>query len=189
MKRILLASQSPRRVELIRYITDDFTAVSSDVDETFDPALSCEDNTMHAAYLKAAAQRHMLEEGYDLIVGADTCVYACGEVLGKPKDAADAFRMLRMLSGRTHSVFTGVCIISPEQTLTFSEETRVTFRDLSDGEILRYIETGEPNDKAGAYAIQGGARIFIERIGGNYENVVGLPATKLYEVIRDVFGN
>ncbi|MBR2780530.1 MAG: septum formation protein Maf [Eubacteriaceae bacterium] len=188
MKRIVLASRSPRRTELMKYITEDFTAVSPDVEESFIEGASWEDNAMHVSYLKAKAVSETDSPEYDVIIAADTTVVLDDEVMGKPSDEADAKRMLSMLSGRTHSVYTGVCIITKKRTLTFCEETLVTFRRISDREMDDYIATGEPMDKAGAYGIQGRGRIFVEKIDGNYENVMGLPLTRLMEVLSGMGG-
>ncbi|MGN1202566.1 MAG: Maf family protein, partial [Eubacterium sp.] len=117
--------------------------------------------------------------GIDTIIGADTVVAVGGKILGKPKDRNDAFEMLKMLSGKYHSVFTGVTVIKPECTDTFSVETRVKFFDLTDKEINSYIDTGEPFDKAGGYGIQGKGSLLVEKIDGDYFNVVGLPISKL----------
>ncbi|MBO4360861.1 MAG: septum formation protein Maf [Eubacteriaceae bacterium] len=183
MKRIVLASRSPRRAELMKYITEDFAAVSPDADETFPEGASWEDCVMHVSCMKAKAASEIKDLGWDLIVAADTCVVLGDEVMGKPADEADAKRMLTELSGATHSVYTGVCLMSREHTVSFAEETRVSFREIAQKEIERYIATGEPMDKAGAYGIQGRGRVFVERIEGNYENVMGLPLTKLAVIL------
>ena len=115
----------------------------------------------------------------DIVIGADTVVAVDGRILGKPSDRLQAAEMLRILSGRYHSVFTGVTIIKPEKTVTFSVETRVKFFDLSESEINNYTATGECDDKAGAYGIQGKGSLFVEKIDGDYFNVVGLPISKL----------
>lgn len=119
-----------------------------------------------------------------VIVAADTVVVAAGEVLGKPRDDADAARMLRALSGTAHEVWTGVSIVGPHESRSIAVCTRVIFRGLSDGEIARYVAGGEPRDKAGAYAIQGGAAGFVTRIEGSYTNVVGLPLAETLEALR-----
>ena len=189
MRKAILASASPRRVELMNYIPLEFTCEAADIDETFSNKLSVEDNVMHTAYLKAKAvyDKHGLSNA-DYVISADTVVSKDGLVLGKPKDEKDAFRMLELLSGSQHSVFSGVCIISKEKTLTFCDETIVDFRELSKKEIENYIKTKEPTDKAGAYAIQGYARIFVKEIIGNYENVMGLPISRLYDILKREFG-
>lgn len=186
MRKTVLASRSPRRMELMKYITEDFTAVAPDADESFLEGASFEDSVMHVSYMKAKAASEMPGLEYDLIIAADTCVVLGDEVMGKPSDEQDARRMLSMLSGRTHSVFTGVCLMGRDNTVTFCEETLVTFRKLGEREIADYIASGEPMDKAGAYGIQGRGRIFVERIEGNYENVMGLPLTRLAEVLSSL---
>ena len=186
MKKIVLASRSPRRIELMKYITEDFTAVSPDVEESFIAGAAAEDNAMHVSYLKARAASVIPSLEWDIIIAADTSVVLEDELMGKPSDPSDAKRMLAMLSGRTHSVFTGVCVITRHRTLTFCEETLVTFRRLGEKEMDDYIATGEPMDKAGAYGIQGRGRVFVEKIDGNYENVMGLPLTKLIEVLSSL---
>ena len=122
----------------------------------------------------------------ETVIGADTVVSIDGEILGKPHDEADAWRMLELLSGRTHSVFTGVAVISNGKLTTFAEETRVTFFTLDDREIARYIAAGEPFDKAGAYGIQGAGALLVKGIEGDYYNVMGLPAGRLYRLLKSL---
>ena len=122
----------------------------------------------------------------ETVIGADTVVSIDGEILGKPHDEADAWRMLELLSGRTHSVFTGVAVISNGKLTTFAEETRVTFFPLDDREIARYIAAGEPFDKAGAYGIQGAGALLVKGIEGDYYNVMGLPAGRLYRLLKSL---
>lgn len=121
-----------------------------------------------------------------LVIAADTIVWADGEVLGKPKTEADAVRMLRMLSGRSHKVFTGLCVMGDGKKLSEAEETEVCFRTLSEEEINAYVATGEPMDKAGAYGIQGKASVFVEGIKGDYYNVMGLPLCRLGEILKSI---
>ena len=168
-------------------MTDDLVCVSQDADESFDENMSVEDNTMHAAYMKAKQAEGWLKEGRELVVAADTVVVLDGNVLGKPRSREEAEDMLLSLSGRTHSVITGVCVLSEERSVTFADTTLVTFRSLTPEMIKAYIDSGEPMDKAGAYGIQGRGRLFVEKIEGNYENVVGLPLTRLTEVIETCF--
>ena len=172
---IVLASKSPRRQELIRLITDDFTVASADADETLPCPMSPSDAVMYQSEIKARP----LADGKNTVIGADTVVALEGSILGKPKDKDDAFRMLRSLSGKTHSVYTGVTIIKGEKTDTFFEKTDVEFYDLSDEGIADYISTGEPMDKAGAYGIQGYGALLVKKISGDFFNVVGLPVGKL----------
>lgn len=188
MKKVILASQSPRRAELIQYLPVEYEIISADIDETFANEMTITENIMRIAYKKAAKVKQLYQDNdYDFIISADTAVCYNDIVMGKPKDEEDAHFMLKTLSGDTHSVYTGICVLSKEKTLTFYEETLVTFRSLTDEEILNYIATKEPMDKAGAYGIQGYAKLFVEEIRGNYENVIGLPIAKLYEVLKTKF--
>lgn len=183
MKKIILASASPRRSELLKKHNIDFTVLVSSADETNigeSPKQIAEAN----AYLKAKAVYDSLENKENIIViGADTVVALGDTIYGKPKDKADAVNMLNTLSGKEHSVITGVAIIKNEngevEVLKPSEETFVKFKALTDEEIEDYTNTNEPYDKAGSYAIQGEAGRFIFGIKGDLENVIGLPAGKI----------
>ena len=177
MSRIILASKSPRRQELIGNITPDFTVVVSEVDEVLPEGIVPEEVPVYLAGIKAQA----VAEKYprDIVIGADTVVILDGEVLGKPRDAADAERMLTELSGRTHIVITGCAVIVNGKKRSFSEVTSVEFYPLSRKEIADYIATGEPFDKAGAYGIQGRGSVLVRRIEGDFFNVVGLPVARL----------
>jgi septum formation protein len=170
---LVLASASPRRQELLRNAGIAFVVQAADIDERPREGETPRECAERLAREKALA----VAEAYpgDRILGADTVVAVDGEILGKPRDAGDAARMLRMLSGRVHEVITGVCVVEPGASETRSESTLVTMNELSDEEIRDYIATGEPMDKAGAYAIQGRAGRWIPRIEGDYSNVVGLP--------------
>ena len=186
---IYLASQSPRRSELLACAGISFEAVSSTYEERpNDEAETPDVYVMRQAEGKAFAAN--IPDGECLlVVGADTIVSAGGEVLGKPKDEADAARMLRILSGTSHEVLTGVSFRTvrdgaSDRVDTICVRTRVFFRRLSDDEIAAYVVTGEPLDKAGAYAIQGRAAAFVERIEGSYTNVVGLPLAEVYEYLE-----
>jgi septum formation protein len=170
---VVLASSSPRRVELLKKLFDDFEVLPADIEEheqIRDPkrlavALACE---------KAHAVAEMRPNS--LVIGADTVVAIGDELLGKPLNVSDAIRMLSCLSGMTHRVCTGVCVVAPGgDRVDFVEETHVTFREIAGDEIEQYVATGEPMDKAGAYAIQGGAAKFVASVEGDYDNVVGLP--------------
>ncbi|WP_209121977.1 nucleoside triphosphate pyrophosphatase [Alkalihalobacillus sp. BA299] len=173
MKPFILASGSPRRKELLEQAKISFTAQTSDVDETIDPALSPEDLVQSLALQKAAA---VFEVNKDAVVlGADTIVVLAGQVLGKPNDREHARGMLRALSGKKHSVLTGVSILSDRLKKTFFVETRVQFWELTNEEIERYLDTNEPFDKAGAYGIQGFGATLVAHIEGDYFSVVGLP--------------
>lgn len=172
---LILASKSPRRRELLSLITTDFEIKSADVDETLPEGISPQEAVLHLSKIKAEP----FNNGIDTIIGADTVVAVDGKILGKPADRQQAAEMLKSLSGKYHSVFTGVTVIKPEQSVTFSVETKVKFFDLSDEEIYSYIATGECDDKAGAYGIQGKGSLLVEKIDGDYFNVVGLPISKL----------
>ncbi len=172
---LILASQSPRRRELLKYITEEFKAVAADADETLPDGVTPQEAVLYLSKIKAAPFR----SDTDTVIGADTVVAVDGAILGKPQDARDAAQMLRLLSGREHSVFTGVTLLKGEKELSFFTETKVTFFPLSDAEIEKYIATGEPMDKAGAYGIQGYGSLLVEKIDGDYFNVVGLPISKL----------
>ncbi len=174
---LILASASPRRRELLAQIGLEFTVVTADIDET---PLPGEVHTVYTLRLAEAKARAVLELHVDAtVIGADTTVAVDGELLGKPRDAADAVRMLRLLSGRAHQVTTAIAVLSSDQTLTAAETTDVFFSTMREDEIAAYVATGEPMDKAGAYAIQGRAAQWIPRIEGDYSNVVGLPLARL----------
>lgn len=174
---VVLASQSPRRKELLNYITDEFSVIPSDYEEVLPEGLKTEDVPIFLAAQKAldVSKSHPDE----LVIGCDTVVILGETILGKPKDKLEAFNMLSLLSGRTHKVISGVCLCLKGKTMSFSEETEVKFYDLSELEILSYIETNSPMDKAGSYGIQDGGALFVESINGDYYNVMGLPVAKL----------
>jgi septum formation protein len=184
LEPLVLASGSPRRREILRSVGWAFEAIAADVDETLRKGEVAEDYVLRLAGEKAGAVAALRPFG--LVLGADTVVVIDGDILGKPRDADDARRMLRCLSGRWHEVLTGVSIIRAESGKRLSElaRTRVRFAEMSEEEIDWYIATGEPMDKAGAYAIQGHASLFIEAIDGEYWNVVGLPVRLIYELVR-----
>jgi nucleoside triphosphate pyrophosphatase len=169
---LILASQSPRRAEILRQAGIPFVVKPADVDESEHPGEAVEDYVKRVAQLKAAAVQ---AAGEDIVLGADTVVVIGGDVLGKPRDQADAVRMLEKLAGREHQVITGICLRRGTELLYDRAVTRVWFTPLTSGEIEQYVASGEPMDKAGAYAIQGLASKFILRIEGSYTNVVGLP--------------
>lgn len=187
MSSIILASKSPRRQELIRYITRDVEVKTADVAEVLPDGISAEQAPVYLAALKADAVAALYPER--TVIGADTVVVSDGRVLGKPADADDAYRMLRALSGRVHTVITGCCIIGGGHRLCFGEKTRVEFYPLSDREILDYIATGDPFDKAGAYGIQSGAMLFVKGIQGDFFNVMGLPVARLSRELRSLDGS
>ena len=172
---LILASQSPRRKELLTLLGYSFRVMVAPMDETMED-LPVTEAVARLSCRKAAA----VEAGEEqIVIGADTVVVLDGQVLGKPRDAADAVRMLRSLSGRTHEVMTGVCLRKGDTVTTHTEVTEVTFRPLTEKEIEEYVATKEPMDKAGSYGIQGGAARFVEGIRGDYYNVMGLPVCRL----------
>ena len=181
--QLILASQSPRRKELMGLFHIPFTVQAADIDESMNPQLSAYDEVARVSRAKAEASSRSWE---DVVVAADTIVVCDGQVLGKPKDEADAYRMLRLLSGRDHQVMTGLCVLRGETAAVCTEVTDIHFRKLSDREILAYIATGEPMDKAGSYGIQGGAALFAEKLCGDYYNVMGLPVCRLGELLRQI---
>ncbi len=185
LEPLVLASGSPRRSEILRAVGWPFEATVPDVDETLRAGEAAEAYVQRLAREKAG--RVASARLFGLVLGADTVVVVDGDVLGKPRDAEDAARMLRRLSARTHEVLTGVALVRAEtgRSIVGLARTRVRFAGLSDEEIERYVETGEPLDKAGAYAVQGRAALFIEAIEGEYWNVVGLPVRLVYELARD----
>lgn len=174
---LILASKSPRRIELLKLADFCFEVIPAVSEEKTDPAMSPCDIVVSLACQKASEIAENHKE--DVIIGADTIVVCNEEIMGKPKDRNDAFKMLRKLSGRTHSVYTGVCIQNGSKQHTFYEETKVEFYPLSDEEINVYIDSGEPMDKAGAYGIQGKGSLLVRKIDGDYLNVVGLPLSRL----------
>lgn len=181
MKHIILASASPRRKEILELADLEFDVMPSDAQEITTKTAPNE-VVMELASLKAK-DIYKKSEKQSMIVGADTVVAYQGQILGKPTDKADAKRMLTMLSGQTHEVYTGVCVIEDGKTKTFYEETKVTFYEISDEQIDHYIKTGEPMDKAGSYGIQGKAAVFIKGIEGDYYNVVGFPIARFLQEI------
>lgn len=181
--KIILASASPRRQELIKMITEDVTVNPCDCDETIKDSLVGREIAEYLSKIKGEAVKEQFKN--DIIVSADTIVCLGNKVLGKPKSREDAFNMLSELSGNIHSVFTGVTIIKGEKQKTFSQETKVTFYDLNDEEIYEYIDSGEVYDKAGSYGIQGKGGLLVKGIEGDYFNVVGLPVARLKRELED----
>lgn len=181
MKKIILASASPRRKELLTTAGVEFEVCVKEVDETVPEGTEPVEAAKLTASKKAAAVAESHAE--DIVIGADTIVVANKKILGKPKDKADAAAMLRMLSGIEHEVVTGVCIIGGRKTETFARVSRVKFYELTDEEIESYVATGEPVDKAGSYGIQGRGCTLVEHIEGDYFNIVGLPVA---EVVRRI---
>lgn len=176
--KLILASGSPRRSELLARAGYTFRIIVSDADETAPANLDPAAIAIHNAHAKASAVSTKTSADA-VIIGADTIVVLDGRVYGKPADIAEARTTLRALSGHTHQVITGVCIVHDKTCSTFAETTDVVFRTLDDAEIDAYISTGEPFDKAGAYGIQGKGATLVDRIQGDYENVIGLPVARL----------
>lgn len=181
--QLILASQSPRRKELMGLFRIPFSVQVADIDETMDPSLPPYDEVARVSRLKAEATPR---KNTDVVIAADTIVVCNGNVLGKPKDENDAFRMLKMLSGKDHQVMTGLTVLRGDASLVCTEVTDIHFRELTDKEILAYIRTGEPMDKAGAYGIQGGAALFVEKMAGDYYNVMGLPVCRLGQMLKSL---
>lgn len=188
MRKIILASASPRRRELLEQGGIPFTVIPSQAEEkitTEQPGQAVEE----LSYLKCS---DIYEEslGDVLVIGADTVVASEGKILGKPSSQKDAVKMLQSLQGREHEVYTGVTIMAREgnenRKKTFHEKTKVVFYPMSDEEIRSYVNTGEPMDKAGAYGIQGKSAVFIKEISGDYNNVVGLPLARLYQELKNM---
>lgn len=182
---IVLASASPRRQELLKLIFDDFTVEPSDIDETVRRSIELE---QYPEYLALKKSRHVAEKNHfdDIVIGCDTGVFIGDIMLGKPKDEEQAREMLKLLSGKTHRVITGVSIFYKGQNISFSEVTEVEFYNLKDTDIDEYIATGEPMDKAGAYGIQGKGALLVKRIKGDFYNVVGLPVGELKQKINNL---
>jgi septum formation protein len=180
--RLVLASASPRRAELLRAAGIDYDVIPANVDETLKPDESAREYVARLAETKARAI-HALD-GQRTVLAADTVVVADAQILGKPLDEADARRMLRLLSGRMHDVLTAVSIFHPGEIVdTRVDVTQVQFATLSESDIDWYVSTGEPLDKAGAYAVQGLASRFVPRIEGSYSNVVGLPIALVHQML------
>ncbi|MBT2574232.1 septum formation protein Maf [Bacillus sp. ISL-51] len=182
-KRLILASQSPRRKELLDLLQIPYSIIVSHVDEKLNRNLSPEENVQWLAEQKAGA---VAGENPDaVVIGADTMVCIDGECLGKPRDKKEAADMLRRLSGRSHQVITAVSIQARDRKKTFSETTEVTFWPLSEDEIQNYIETKEPMDKAGAYGIQGKGALLVKKVDGDFHSVVGLPVSKTMRALKE----
>lgn len=181
-KPLILASGSPRRRELLSLYTTDFTVCVSDFDETglqADTPAQLAEKLARSKCLAVAAQHPGC-----VVLGCDTVVDVGGEVFGKPRDAADAVRMLRALSGATHQVHTGVCVSDGVRTESFADSCSVTFFPIPEEEIARYAATGEPYDKAGAYAIQGRAALWLDHLEGDYYTIMGLPVSRTARLLE-----
>ena len=181
--QLILASGSPRRKELLSLFGVPFIVRAADIDETMDQNKAPSDEVARVSRLKALA---VPREEDDLVIAADTIVVCGGRVLGKPHSREEAIAMLESLSGRDHQVMTGCTVARGERIETFTEVTDLHFRPLSEAEIIRYVDSGEPMDKAGAYGIQGGAALFCEGLTGDYYNVMGLPVCRLLEALQKV---
>lgn len=193
---LILASASPRRRELLTQAGLVFTTDSADIHEHPEPnedaatfVLRLAEAKAQAVWAKRKLELRAADEGGDplVILGADTCVLCQGEILGKPQDQADARRMLEALSGRTHQVLTGLAAITAKESFADVEITQVTFNVIEEPELVHYLATREPLDKAGAYGIQGYAARWIPRIEGDYFNVVGLPISRTVALIAEAF--
>lgn len=183
-KKYILASKSPRRIELLKILDLDFTVIPSDIHEEINQNLTNEDVVMDLALQKAEDISSRNPDDY--VLGFDTLVILDGAPLGKPKDKKDAFRMLKMLSGKTHTVLTGCAIVNSIYRDSFYSSADVTFYEMSDEEIRTYIDTKEPLDKAGAYGIQAYGAKFIKEVKGDYFTIVGLPIAKLYNRLKEL---
>lgn len=187
MDRLVLATSSPRRKELFEKFNIDYLAVDSNVVERLGPNDEPLQYAMRMAFLKAYSVSKLYEK--DIVIGTDTIVVYNNEVLGKPKDREDAFRMLKLLSGNEHKVISGISIINLDSRTKIVDYdiTKVQFRGLSDDIILNYIDTNESLDKSGGYGIQGFGGLLVESIAGSYYNVIGLPLVKLDELLMKYF--
>ena len=186
---MILASQSPRRKELLGLFCNEFEVIPAKGEELLPEGILPRDAVMLLSRQKAEEIRaRKFPDGNvtDVIIAADTVVAIDHEILGKPRTAPHAAEMLRRLSGRKHSVFTGVTLITPGETVTFAEETLVEFFPLTGQEIADYVSSGEPMDKAGAYGIQGRGALLVKRIEGDYYNVMGLPAGEVYHRLKSM---
>ena len=181
---LILASKSPRRNELLKLTGYSFLTVPAVKDENVPSGIAPADAVLMLSQQKAEE----ISESHpnDIVIGADTVVALGNNIMGKPKDETDAFNMLKALSGKTHTVLTGVCIISPDKKISFYEQTEVEFYTLGENEIMRYIASGEPMDKAGAYGIQEKGALFVKRINGDFYNVVGLPVARLARELKSL---
>ncbi|MEG0692586.1 MAG: Maf family protein [Oscillospiraceae bacterium] len=183
MKKLILASRSPRRLELLSLITTHFSVMPSNFDERSITISEPFELVRALSFSKAST---IVSQADDIVIGCDTVVFAEGEILGIPKDQDEAYSMIKKLSGKTHSVITGVCVLNNHNVHQFECETMVTFFDLTPADILSYISTDEPYDKAGGYGIQGKAALFVEKVEGDYSNVVGLPISRLNQLLKQL---
>lgn len=186
--KLILASNSPRRKEIMEMLPWDFFVEAMETDEKIDENESVEENLKNIAYQKAVCISRKYPEA--IVVGGDTIVLVQGEILGKPKNEEDAKNMLRSISTRTHYVYTGVCILCKDRDIDirFIGKTTVYMTPMSEKEIEEYVASGEPFGKAGSYAIQGKGGVHVEKIEGDYYNVVGLPLNRLYQELKMIMG-
>lgn len=185
-EKLILASRSPRRAEILQAVAWEFEAITAGIDESLLPGEDAVTYVKRLAVTKAEAVAAKVQRG--LVLGADTTVVVEGEILGQPGDGENARRMLSLLSGKWHEVITGVALVRAELKRSIVDHvvTRVRFSEMSDEEIAWYAASGEPFDKAGAYAIQGLASLFVEEVDGEYFNIVGLPIRKVYELSKRI---
>lgn len=181
---IILASASPRRQELLSFITNDFKVCPSNIPEIVPKNLKVSKHPEYLSKLKALDIANKYPD--DIVIGADTAVIIGSEILGKPSDRDDAKRMLSLLSSKTHKVITGCTIINKGKAISFSVTTKVKFYKLDSLQIEEYINSSEPYDKAGSYAVQSKGGLFVKKIKGDYFNIVGLPIAKLYKKLNEV---
>lgn len=186
-RKVILASQSPRRRELLAGMGIDFDVLTTDVEETYDPSWSPEQIVMHLSKLKLSPIDMAQYDQQTIFIACDTIVVVNGQIIGKPKDRADAERMLKMLSGNSHTVYSGLTVATPRKTLTDYRATEVFFDNLSDEIIQYYIDTYKPFDKAGSYGVQEWiGRVGIREIHGSFYNVMGLPTRLLWQMLSDI---
>ena len=178
---VILASGSPRRRELLSLFGIPFTVAAADIDERMNPENPPYEEVARVSKRKAMAVSRGED---DVVIAADTIVVCQGRVLGKPRDEEEAKQMLRLLSGRDHQVMTGCTVLRGERSETFTQVTNLHFRELGEHEIEKYVRSGEPMDKAGAYGIQGGAALFCRGLEGDYYNVMGLPVCRLGQALQ-----
>lgn len=187
MKEIILASGSPRRAELMKLLDVNFKIINSSIDENIDLNIPLDEALKELSYQKAKKVFDFNQNS--IVIGCDTVVELDGEIIQKPKDELDAFKILKKLSNKTHSVKTAICILDKEHDIRFISNSLVKFKELTDIEIDEYIKTKEPLDKAGAYGIQGRAAQFIENINGDYYGIMGLPVCLLKKHITKIFSH
>lgn len=183
--KIVLASQSPRRVELLKEIFTQFEVAPSSIEEVLDPGLRPEANAQNLARVKAESIASNFPDCW--VIGADTLVTLDHEIFGKPEDEEDAKRILKKISGREHLVVTGICVVGPKKTLDKAVISQVKIKPLTDQEIEDYIATGEPMDKAGAYAIQGKGSFMVRSFSGSKNNIIGLPLDELKILLKKTY--